>query len=393
MRGFLFCQAASADLLVKVLVVPVAGHTAVPPGVPVTVLPRPGRSELAAALPALLASPAWRDRMTACQPLPRPARAAPAVLAAAAIRAAGVRPGTPVHAARSYLMPLAAAIAGRLGSPWATADLDDDDEGLARAAGNESEAAAYGRLVGTFGPLFAGLAAAAPAEAAAITARHRLAVSVIPNAVPLPGRGQADPARPGRAAGRPGSLLFVGNLTYWPNADAAIRLVRDVLPRVRRLAGAPVALTLAGEHGMDREVLALGCQPGVRLTGFVPDLEPYYRDADALVAPLAFGAGTRIKLLEAFARRVPVITSAAGAAGLEVTDGVQVLLADSADGIAAAVARVLAGGPLPARLAASAFVLVRDHYSPDAVRPAIREFFRAARGPVDDSSRIGYRFH
>jgi glycosyltransferase involved in cell wall biosynthesis len=250
--------------------------------------------------------------------------------------------------------------------------------------------------VGTFGPVFGGLAAAAPAEAAAIAGRHDLRITVIPNAVPLP-PGPAAPLPPGPAAPLPpgpagparevaggpsrgASLLFVGNLTYWPNADAAIRLVRDVLPRVRLLVPGPVTVTLAGNHGTQPHLLALGREPGVRLTGFVPDLGPYYLAADVLVAPLMFGAGTRIKLLEAFARGVPVVTSSQGVAGLEVTDGEHVLIADSARQAAAAVARLRTDGRLAADLGANAFALVRDRYSHDAVVPRISEFLRAAAG-------------
>jgi glycosyltransferase involved in cell wall biosynthesis len=376
MRGFLFYKAASMDFTVNVLVVPVAGRNPVPPAGPAAVLPLPGPGDLAAAMPSLLASATWRERLLSAQPLPRPAAAAPATLAGPAIEAAGARPGTPVHVARACLMPLAVAIAERLGSPWATADLDDDDQGLALAAGDSAAAEAYGRLVRTFGPAFRGLAVAAPAEAAAISARHDLATTVVPNAVVL-GHPAPGPARATRVRGG-ASLLFAGNLTYWPNADAAIRLGLQVLPRVRRLVSGPVTVTLAGPHSRQPDLLALTRDPGVRLTGFVPDLEPYYRDADALVAPLAFGAGTRIKLLEAFARSVPVVSSAAAAAGLDVADGTHLLLAASPDDMAAAVARLLASRALRARLTGSAFALVAGSYSHDAVIPRIREFFRAA---------------
>jgi glycosyltransferase involved in cell wall biosynthesis len=328
-------------------------------------------------MPALIGDPSWRDRMVRSHPLPRPAAAAPAALSDAAIRAVRARPGTPVHAARSYLMPLGAAVAERLGSPWATADLDYDDQELASVCGDDGDAAAYGRLIGTFGPLFGGLAAAAPAEAAAITSRHGLTMTVIPNAIAPPRRCPPVRRRIG-GTGRLGSVLFVGNLTRWPNADAAIRLVRDVLPRLRRLTESRVTVTLVGNHGMDPDLLALAGEPEVRLTGFVPDPLPYYLEADALVVPLAFGAGTRIKLLEAFAWGLPVVTTSRGASGLAVTDGEHALLADSAEGLAAAVARLFADAQLRAGLAARAFGLVTECYGLDAVIPRIGRFFRAA---------------
>ena len=75
------------------------------------------------------------------------------------------------------------------------------------------------------------------------------------------------------------------------------------------------------------------------MTGFVPDLGPLYAAADVLVAPLAFGAGTRIKLLEAFSRGVPVVTTSIGAAGLDAVPGRHLLIADAPGEMARAVRR------------------------------------------------------
>ena len=171
-------------------------------------------------------------------------------------------------------------------------------------------------------------------------------------------------------------MLFVGNLTYLPNADAAVRLVHEVLPRLRGIADQPVTVTLAGEP--DDTVRSLAAEPGVQVTGFVPDLAPCYRDADVVVAPLAAGGGTRIKLLEAFGYGLPVVTSTVGAAGLDVADGVHVLMADSPGEAARAVAALAGDRGLRERLVTQARRLVSRSYSHDAVIPRIREFFAAA---------------
>jgi len=397
MRNFLFVKAASLDFRVKVVVVPVVGRTPMPASSQAAEVQLPGRAQIAASLPRLLATPAWRERLSAAYPLPPLAAMAPPVLAPAVVEAARAAPGTAVHAARSYLMPLAIAVAQELGSPWSSADLDDDDDELAAAAGNEDEARAYRRLIRVFAPLFDGLSAASPGEAAALATRHGLDVTVIPNAVAWPqvpgqrvphpetrgaaGRNPDRSTGPGRAGVR---LLFVGNLTYWPNADAAARLVREVLPRLRPLIPGPVTVTLVGDCGSNHGLMALGREPGVRLTGFAADLGPCYREADVLVVPLAFGAGTRIKILEAFSHGVPVVTSPAGAAGLELADGVHALIADSAGGLAGAVARLMTDDGLRLRLVAAAGRLVRERYSHEQVIPQIRGFFKvAASSPVD----------
>ena len=377
MRSFLFLSAARRDFAVRVLVVPVAGQAGPAPGAaegPAAVLDLSGGSLPGSPpVPEPPLSPRWRERMAQARPLPWRAGIAPATLAAEAVRALAVPPGTPVHVTRSYLAPLGIAVAERLGAPWASLDLDDDDEQVVRALGDDEEADAYRRLTGVFGPLFQAVALAAPHEAAAISRRHGLAASVIPNAISLP-----DPGAPGT----PGEwadgirVLFAGNLTYPPNADAAARLIREVLPLLRGIADQPVTVTLAGEP--DDTVRSLAAEPGVRVTGFVPDLASCYQDADVVVAPLAAGGGTRIKLLEAFGYGLPVVTSTVGAAGLDVADGVHVLMADSPGDAARAVAALAADRGLRERLVTQARRLVSRSYSHDAVIPRIREFFAAA---------------
>jgi glycosyltransferase involved in cell wall biosynthesis len=74
------------------------------------------------------------------------------------------------------------------------------------------------------------------------------------------------------------------------------------------------------------EVLALGDLPGIEVTGTVPDVRPYYEQAFAAVVPLLFGTGTRLKILEAMAAGVPVISTRLGAEGLDVTGGENILM-------------------------------------------------------------------
>jgi glycosyltransferase involved in cell wall biosynthesis len=152
-------------------------------------------------------------------------------------------------------------------------------------------------------------------------------------------------------------------------------LVEAILPLVQRRLGRSVCVRLVGSYDPELERLAA---PGVELTGFVPDLDSVYAAADAFVAPLRSGGGTRIKLLEAFAHRVPVISSAVAAAGLAVSHGRHLLLAEGADDAAAAITATLTDPAMAARLAAEARMLVGDRYSTDVVVPQIREFFARA---------------
>ncbi|HZN13584.1 MAG TPA: glycosyltransferase [Acidimicrobiales bacterium] len=377
MRVALFATAAAMDFDVHVIVVPVAGappRVSTPTAAPftVTVVELAQRAQMKRDLSAMLGDAAGRARLAAAAPLPAAARRASPVLAAEI--AALLPPGpVPVHVTRSYLAPLGVAVAERIGAPWTTLDLDDDDESVVARLGDAVEAEAYGRLVHVFAPLFTATAVAAAHEADALAARHPIAPAVIPNAVVVPERtGQANTAPPDD-----GALLFVGNLTYPPNVEAATTLALDVVPEVRRLVGRRVVLSIAGPVDAGPQAIA-GHDPDVRWLGFVPDLAPVYAAARVVVAPLRAGGGTRIKLLEAFAHRVPVVSSTAGAAGLDVVDGVHLLIADGAVDTARAVVRVLEDDSLARALRDNAADLVRRSYSHEAVTPLVRAFLSDA---------------
>jgi glycosyltransferase involved in cell wall biosynthesis len=170
--------------------------------------------------------------------------------------------------------------------------------------------------------------------------------------------------------------------------EAVVRLVDAIFPRVRRRLSGPVRLVIVGPHDGRVERLR---RPGVELTGFVADLGPVYAAADVVVVPLSRAAGTRIKLLEAFANGVPVVASTAAGAGLEVADGRELLIADDDERFAAAVERILHDRALRARVADAAATLVRERHSIDAVAPLIEAFFaraaaRARRRPLVSAS-------
>ena len=334
MRAELFRRSAPASLDVQIVVVPVAGGGHGPAGAgAANVAPDPVRARAGAL--ALAADGAWRERLTRVGSLPPAARVASPGLADAVVQAISGDGPVALHVVRAYMAPLGVAVAERLEAVWATLDLDEDDSEFARSAGDLECAAAYERLLDVFGPLFDGLSAASAGEAVAIGERHGLAVEHLPNAVPL----AALSPRPRRAGSdEVPSLLFVGNLTYPPNLEAADLLVRVIAPAVRQRLGRRVRVTLVGPHDGRLDRLR---DADVDVAGFVPDLDPLYAAADAVVVPLLRGAGTRIKLLEAFAHGVPVVASRVAAAGLEVSDGHHLLLAADCDQAAAATETVL----------------------------------------------------
>ena len=290
MRVARIVESAAGDREVVVVVVPVAGEplgTATVPGAQRVVRIPPGAgANPRPALIRMLARPAWRDRLRVSGVLPRAARAASPMLADDIFAALGRPSGWAVHVARAGLAPLGVALAELLGAPFATLDLDDDDETLLRGLGEHAEADAHRRLLSAFAGCFSGIWLAAPQEAAAVAARHGVSTAVLPNSVRIP-------ASPRRMPSSPPDLLFVGNLSYRPNVDAATALVERVRPGVRERTGLPITVSVVGDHGGDPRVLSLGRQPGVLVRGFVSDLTELYARASVVVVPMTDAAGTR----------------------------------------------------------------------------------------------------
>lgn len=133
--------------------------------------------------------------------------------------------------------------------------------------------------------------------------------------------------------------LFVATFTYEPNRAGLRWLLDEVFPKV--WAELPdVQLTLIG-RGLDKQPSQ---DPRVRALGFVEDLRPYYAGARCAVVPLLQGGGTPLKLVEALAHGLPVVATPLAAKGLDVTDGLDCLIAPDAEAFAAALVRVLRDG-------------------------------------------------
>jgi glycosyltransferase involved in cell wall biosynthesis len=103
---------------------------------------------------------------------------------------------------------------------------------------------------------------------------------------------------------RPDQIIFVGNLTFPPNRDAIIHFYRDVFPLVRDRV-LDVRLVIVGKNPPP-EVLQLGNDPSVRVTGYVDDIRPFLWESSVAVVPTRSGAGMKIKILEALALGIPV---------------------------------------------------------------------------------------
>ena len=161
-------------------------------------------------------------------------------------------------------------------------------------------------------------------------------------------------------AARKSRIVFVGSMDYHANIDGAINFARNVWPAAREKKP-DLVFTIVGRDPSP-EVRALSSIEGVEVTGSVEDVRPYYREAIAAVVPLNVGGGSRLKILEAMAAGVPVVSTKLGAEGLDLSDGENVLLTEGPGQIAQALIRLIEDHELERGLIAGGYVLVSERY-------------------------------
>jgi polysaccharide biosynthesis protein PslH len=179
-------------------------------------------------------------------------------------------------------------------------------------------------------------------------------------------------------------VLFVGNLSFSANTDGLALFVDEAWPIVRR-ALPNAELSIVGMHPsvMVRELAA---RNGFALQADVPSLKPFYEQCDVVIAPILFGSGTRIKILEAMAYGRPVVSTTVGAEGMGLEDGRHLLLGDAMADFAAALVRLAIDPALGRRLADEAWRFQQNNFMPVAVDRAVAELLRLG---VERAARAG----
>jgi len=162
-------------------------------------------------------------------------------------------------------------------------------------------------------------------------------VHVVPHGVDLERFENARPVDLREAYGIPAEhavIVYHGIYSYPPNLEAVEELAHGLLPRLRR-AGHPASVVAFGPQPPEKNL------PGVVFAGAVDDLAGHLKGGDIAVIPLRQGGGTRMKILDDFAARVPVVTTHKGMEGIDVEHGKHLLIVDAPEAMAEVVAGLL----------------------------------------------------
>lgn len=173
----------------------------------------------------------------------------------------------------------------------------------------------------------------------------------------------ADYFQPGeQGGGKHPTIGFLGSMDWMPNVEAVRWFVSEIFPDLKSAVPGVRFLVIGRRPPASIKALAARDRQ-IEVTGTVDDVRPFLRECDLLTVPLLSGGGTRIKIMEALAAGLPVVSTTIGAEGLGLVDGKHLLIADSAAEFAAAVKRLLSDQEVRWRLSAQGRQLVLTDFS------------------------------
>jgi glycosyltransferase involved in cell wall biosynthesis len=186
-------------------------------------------------------------------------------------------------------------------------------------------------------------------------------ISVLPNVVPIPKKTR------NHRANQIFTILFVGTLGYYPNTDALLFFADQIAPILREKSRQPWILRVVGAFPENKWIKRLESFPEIKFAGWMKDISQEYETADVVVAPIRGGGGTRIKILEAFAHGVPVVSTSKGCEGLDVANRVHLIIEDDARRFAEACIQLMTDNRFADKISRQALDLVVLKYSPEII--------------------------
>jgi glycosyltransferase involved in cell wall biosynthesis len=161
-------------------------------------------------------------------------------------------------------------------------------------------------------------------------------------------------------------LVFVGSMDWLPNVDGILYFVREVLPLIRHKRP-DCSMAVVGRIPAPKISELAAQDKRIEVTGTVPDIRPYLWGSAVSIVPLRIGGGTRLKIYEAMAAKIPVVSTTVGAEGLTVNPPVDIRIGDTPEQFAAHCLELLADAEVRRRVASAAWEMVNANFSWDHV--------------------------
>lgn len=198
--------------------------------------------------------------------------------------------------------------------------------------------------------------------------RGKLKGFVIPNGVGIPSHSDNITVTADND-----DLLFCGSLDYFPNREGLLWFCREILPLVLKLKPS-ARLMVVGKGDPGGELRQELQHRSIINYGKVDSVADYYKKAAIAVVPLISGSGTRLKLLEAMGYKVPVVSTSAGAEGIEYVPGQNIMIADDSQAFANGIAQLLNNREQAKNIAEKAFSFVKKRYDWNGIGTRIHSY-------------------
>ena len=160
------------------------------------------------------------------------------------------------------------------------------------------------------------------------------------------------------------NILFIGGMHWPPNAEGINWFVQEVLPIIQDTIP-NTTIYIIGKSPPDY----LQKRSNIIAPGYVDDLSPYWNKNKVFIVPIFSGGGMRVKILDAWAHGLPIISTSIGAEGIEYIDGKNILIADSPTKFAQNIVQILMNNNLANNLSKNGLEWVRSHYDWSKIYP------------------------
>ncbi len=173
------------------------------------------------------------------------------------------------------------------------------------------------------------------------------------------------------------NLVFTGSMDWLPNEDAIRWFTKEIFPFVKQKIP-QVSLTVVGRNPFPSLIEASKKDSSITVTGRVPDVRPFMNKASVYIIPIRIGGGTRLKVYEAMAMKLPIVSTRVGAEGLPVRDGKEILLRDTPHEFAEAIVNLLTEKNTAKKLGSEAAKTVREKFGWETVADDFAEICEQA---------------